>query len=501
MKEARDEDHDGDVLAPLKSITSGHPIRFGLIVASLLAILGWGVYAYYLEYTLGLGQTGARLPVVWGLNVIDFVYFIAISMAGTIISGVLRLSHAAWRKPITRIAEMITVAALPVGAVFVMADIARPDRMINLFIYARLQSPISWDTIAIGTYFIASLIYFFLPLIPDLAICRERMRSVGRVRTWLYSRLSFHWVGSDAQVSRLNWGITVMAVIIVPLAVCVHSVLGWIYAVTLRAGVGGSTVFPIYFVVGAVYSGLGAMLVVVYAFRRFYHLEKYIEVKHFLYLGLIFLASDLTMIYLTVGDFMTPAWASQTLDSQYITSLTVGTYAPEFWFTILVGFVLPAIIVALPWTRKIGFIVLAGLLANAGMWVERYLIVVPSMALPELPYPAGVFVPSWEDVSVTVAGFAGFALLLILLTRLVPLISLWEYNGAEGSAEGPTLPSVGSVRAASSVEAPTFPDMSAIIATRSYRDNNDMNPATHPESANPPGSIPSGLEAEERFEI
>ena len=143
-----------------------------------------------------------------------------------------------------------------------------------------------------------------------------------------------------------------MAVIIVPLAVCVHSVLGWIFAVTLRPGVGGSTVFPIYFVVGAVYSGLGAMIVIVCAFRRFYHLERYIEVKHVVYLALMFLAADLTMIYLTVSDFMTPAYAAETLGTQYITSLTTGPYAPEFWFTIVAGFILPAIIVAVPKIKK-----------------------------------------------------------------------------------------------------------------------------------------------------
>ena len=461
MTESNQDDGGASVLAPLRSITTDHPIRFGLIVCSLLAILGWGVYAYYLEYVYGMGLTADRLPVVWGTNVVDFVYFIAISMAGTIISGVLRLSHAAWRKPITRIAEMITVAALPIGAITVMVDIARPDRMINLFLYARLQSPISWDTIAIGTYFIASLIYFFLPLIPDLAIMRDRMPNVGRVRRFLYNRLSFHWRASAGQVSRLEWGITAMAVIIVPLAVSVHSVLGWIYAVTLRPGVGGSTVFSIYFVVGAVYSGLGAMLIVVYCFRRFYHLEKYIEVKHFVYLALIFFAADLTMIYLTVSDFMVPAWAGELLSAGYITSLVVGEYAPQFWFTIFIGFIIPGIIVAVPATRKVGYIVIAGLLANAGMWVERYLIVIPSMAFPELPYPAGIFFPSWEDISITVAGFAGFALLLILLSRLVPLISLWEYNEPEGHSEGPAEPAsltLGSLRAASSEEAPSPPE-------------------------------------------
>ena len=492
------KDDDGaDVIAPLESITTGHPIRFGLIVCSLLAILGWGVYAYYIEFIYGMGTTGDRLPTVWGTNVIDFVYFIAISMAGTIISGVLRLSHAAWRKPITRIAEMITVAALPIGAITVMVDIARPDRMINLFIYARLQSPISWDTIAIGTYFVASLIYFFLPLIPDLAILRERMPNVGRVRRFLYTHLSFHWRGSEGQVHRLNWGITAMAVIIVPLAVSVHSVLGWIYAVTLRAGVGGSTVFSIYFVVGAVYSGLGAMLVVVYAFRRFYHLEKYIEVKHFVYLALIFLAADLTMIYLTVSDFMVPAWAGEVANTGYITSLLLGTYAPEFYFTLFAGFIIPGIIIAIPQTRKVGFIVIAGLLANAGMWVERYLIVIPSMAYPELPYPPGVFFPSWEDISVTLAGFAGFALLLILLSRLVPLISLWEYSEPEGSPEAPPPPlTVGSLRASS--QSTAIPDAARVGVTEPYDANSKVIPSANLASAGLSGSVP-GFGGEERF--
>ena len=245
-----------------------------------------------------------------------------------------------------------------------------------------------------------------------------------------------------------------------------HSVLGWIFAVTLRPGVGGSTVFPVYFVVGAVYSGLGAMIVVVYVFRKFYHLERYIKVKHVVYLALIFLAADLTMIYLTVADFLTPAWAAEVLGAQYVTSLTVGAYAPEFWFTIIAGFVLPGIIVAVPKTRTVGFIVIAGILANAGMWVERYLIVVPSMAIPELPYPAGVFIPSWEDVSITVAGFAGFALLLILLSRLVPLVSLWEYSEADGPAQGPASPAMGGIGVARSCAGQRRRDSGSLLGAR-----------------------------------
>lgn len=409
------------------NLLRSHSFRFWLFVSSLAAIVAWGVYVFYLTYVYGLGLTGDRIPVVWGLNIIDFVYFIAISMSGTIISGVLRLSNAPWRGPITRIAESITVAALPIGALFPMLDLGRPERAGNLLIFARLQSPIAWDMIAIGTYFIGSVIYFYLPLIPDLAICRDSLNNISRLRAWFYRVFSLRWAGRTDQEDRLKSAIKIMAVLIVPIAVCVHSVLAWVFAVTFRVDM-HSTVFPILFVAGAVYSGLATILIVLVAFRKFYHLEQYIEVKHVLYLAYIFFASDLFMIYLTVTEYLTSAWTAETADVQYIASVLTGAYAPYFWFMIVGGFILPALIIALPQTRTLGFIVVGGLFALAGMWIERYLFVVPSLAVPELPYPTGIFVPSWEDISMTAAGLAGFILLLVLVTRLFPVVSLWELN-------------------------------------------------------------------------
>ncbi len=441
------------ILGPLKS----HGFRFFLIVTSLVAVIGWGLYAFYLEYVYGLGLTGDRLPVAWGLNIVDFVYFIAISMAGTIISGILRLSNATWRRPITRIAEMITICSLPIGALFPILDLGMPQRAINLLIFPRLQSPITWDTIAIVTYLVASLLYFYLPLIPDLAICRDSLKKVSKLRGWLYTRLSLGWSGGAEQASRLNKSIKIMAILVVPIAVTVHSVLSWVFSVTLRVE-WHSTIFPIFFVMGAVYSGLATILIVVYAFRRFYHLERYIEVKHFLYLAYIFLAADLAMIYLTLSEYMAPSWSSETLDVQYLTSLFTGAYAPYFWFMLVGGLILPAAIISLPVTRRVGWIVVAAILANIGMWLERFLIVIPALAVPQLglPYAVGSYIPSWEELSVTAAGFAGVALLLIIVSRLVPMISIWEVNEGDGDtvARAPIIPPALATYSGSDPEAP-----------------------------------------------
>jgi len=439
------------VLGPLKS----HGFGFYLLVTSLVAIIGWGLYGFYLEYVYGLGLGGDRLPVAWGLNVVDFVYFIAISMAGTIISGILRLSKTTWRIPITRIAETITVAALPIGAIFPMLDLGMPQRSFNLLIFARLQSPIAWDSVAISTYLLASWLYFYMPLIPDLALCRDSLKKISKLRGWLYTMASLGWSNTVEQQKRLNRSIKIMAILIVPLAVTVHSVLSWVFSVTLRVE-WHSTIFPIFFVMGAVYSGLATILIVVYAFRRAYHLERYIEVKHILYLAYIFLAANLAMIYLTLSEYLAPAWASETLDTQYLTSIFTGAYAPYFWFMLVGGLLLPALIVSLPRTRTVGWIVVAAILANAGMWLERYIIVVPALAVPQLgvPYAVGSYTPSWEELSITAAGFAGFALLLIVLSRLVPMVSVWELSEAEEGKNVGMTPIIPVVQATGNAEAP-----------------------------------------------
>src|SRR3989304_2551250 len=175
-----------------------------LFVSALISIIALGVYAYYTQLVEGLEVTGMRDAVSWGLYISNFVFFIGISHAGTLISAILRVTGADWRRPVTRLAEAITVMALLVGALFPIFDLGRPDRVIHLLLYGRIQSPIIWDMISITTYLTGSMIYLYLPLIPDIATCRDRLTDVSTWRKKLYNTLSLGWTGTEQQKARLE---------------------------------------------------------------------------------------------------------------------------------------------------------------------------------------------------------------------------------------------------------------------------------------------------------
>ena len=218
-------------LAPVTGTSRG----YYLWVAFLLLIIAWGVYAYSRQLQDGLIVTGMRDRISWGLYITTFVFFIGISHAGTLISAILRVSQARWRTPVTRMAEFITAVALICGALFVIIDLGRPDRLLNVIIYGRWQSPIVWDVLAITTYLTASIAYLFLPMIPDLALFRDRL--VGRVSTWkiwLYRLLAVGWRGNAAQWRSLGAAMTVAMILIIPIAGSVHTVGSWIFPMPPR---------------------------------------------------------------------------------------------------------------------------------------------------------------------------------------------------------------------------------------------------------------------------
>ena len=254
-------------------------------VAFLLIVIGWGVYAYSRQLQDGLVVTGMRDRISWGLYITTFVFFIGIGHAGTLISAILRVSQARWRTPITRMAEFITLVSLICGALFVIIDLGRPDRLLNVIRYGRWQSPIIWDVLAITTYITASTAYLFLPMIPDLALFRDKL--AGRVsgwRMWLYNVLSVRWQGTHSQWRSMGAAITTAMILIIPIAVSVHTVVSWIFAMTLREP-WNSTIFGAFFVAGAIFSGVAMLIIVMAILRKVYHLEEYITEKHFVYLG------------------------------------------------------------------------------------------------------------------------------------------------------------------------------------------------------------------------
>lgn len=315
-------------------------------------------------------------------------------------------------------------------------DMGRPDRIGNLLLSGRLQSPIIWDLLSITTYVIGSTIYLYLPAIPDFALAAARF-STG-VRGRIYRLLSRGWKNTPKQRAKLSKAIGIMAVMIIPVAVSVHTVVSWIFGMTLRTG-WSSTIFGPYFVVGAIFSGIASIIIVMAIFRRVFGLQAYLMERHFKHLASLMLALGLMYTYFTVSEYLTIGYKLEVGDRALLSALLTGTFAPEFWTFTLAGLVLPMVLVAVPKTRTVPWIVAAAVLVNVGMWLKRFVIVVPSLALPLMPYEWGVYRPTWVEWSITAAAFAAFALLFMLFARHVPILSVWEMEGEEEVALEPTL--------------------------------------------------------------
>ena len=400
--------------------------RFWALVVALLAVIGWGVYAYAVQIRDGLVVTGMRDRISWGLYIATFVFFIGISHAGTLISAILRVSNARWRTPVTRMAEFVTVVALVCGASFVIIDLGRPDRILNVFIYGRWQSPIIWDVLAITTYLTGSITYLFVPMIPDLALFRDRLGGhSSRWRGWLYRTLAIGWTGNAGQRRSLAAAIGVLMILIIPIAVSVHTVVSWIFAMTLRVP-WDSALFGAFFVAGAIFSGIGILIIVMAVLRRAYHLEEYVTEKHFLYLGYLMAAFAAIMIYANINEFMTHGYKLQEGVEFHFRQLFLAEFAPLFWFYLLGGLVSPIVIALLPATRTVRGFVLAAVLVTVAMWIERYFIVVTGLRVPLMPYEPASYAPTWVEWSLLAAGLALFALLITLFTKVFPIIAVWE---------------------------------------------------------------------------
>jgi len=438
----------------LRSLTE-HSRALYVWIGFLGAVLLWGLLAYVHQLRQGLIVTGLRDQISWGLYITNFVFFIGISHAGTLISAILRVTHTEWRRPITRMAEAITVFALCIGAPMVIIDLGRPERMLNLIRYGRIQSPILWDVLSVSTYLGGCVLYFYLPLIPDLTVLAEQPGIVGWRRR-LYQALSLGWTGTPAQKALLERAISVMAVVIIPLAVSVHTVVSWIFAMTLRPG-WDSSIFGPYFVVGAIFSGTASVLLSMYILRRLFHLESYLEPLHFRNLGILLLAFAMLYVYFNINEYLTVGYKFQGMDRILLERLFFGDYSTYFWGVQTFGVFAPMLLMMAVLVLKryeqftIPGVALASFLVVAGAWMKRYLIVVPTLASPylpmqRLPWEWVHYRPTWVEWSITAAAFAGFLLIYTILAKTFPIVSIWETRegATERAAEESPLTSPGS---------------------------------------------------------
>lgn len=409
---------DARLFAPIEKTTR----RFWIFAAVLFAIGLWGVFAWLTQLRRGLSVTGLNVPVYWGLYITNFVFFIGISHAGTLISAILRLARAEWRRSITRAAEVITVLVLFFGMGCVILDLGRPDRVLNVIRYANFTSPLLWDVMSIATYLTASTIYLYLPLIPDIAILRERIPS----RRWLYRILAIGWTGSPRQQRMLNLAIAIMAVIVIPIAVSVHTVVSWVFGMTVQP-MWHSTIFGPYFVVGAIFSGIAAIIIAMAIIRKAYHLEEYLKPIHFNNLGILLLVMTLLWFYFTFAEFLTTYYGGEPMHMVIFLSKTEGKFSPLFWTMVVCCFIVPFALLANHRTRTtVWGTVAASVSVEIGMWLERFLIVVPSLSNPRLPMTAAAYVPSWVEWSLFAAFVNVFILVYAVFSKLFPIVSIWE---------------------------------------------------------------------------
>jgi len=394
---------------------------FCLTLFILVAIILWAIYAYQFQYREGLGVTGLARPIFWGVYITNFVFFIGISHAGTLISAILRLAKAEWRRSITRSAEVITVLVLFFGVGNILMDLGRPDRMFNIIKYSQFRSPLLWDVSSITVYLTASSIYLYLPLIPDIALLRDR----GKKRPWLYRILALGWRGTERQHRLLEKAISVMAILVIPVAVSVHTVVSFVFAMTIQP-MWHSAIFGPYFVAGAIFSGIAALIVAMNVIRKVYHLEEYLRPVHFNHLGILLLVMTLLWFYFTFTEYLTTYYGGEPIHMTIFWMKLTGRFAPYFWGMVLFCFVIPLPILSFKKMRTPFGTLIASISVIIGMWLERYVIVIPTLTNPRLPNEMVRYFPTWIEWSMFAGCIAFFILLYMLFTKLFPIVSIWE---------------------------------------------------------------------------
>jgi len=414
----------------------GKPSRaWWLVVTALSLVVLSGVAAWIVQLREGMGVAGYNDHAFWSIYIADVITFIGVSYGGAVVSAILRLTGATWRAPLTRLAEGTAVVTVLIGAALIIPHIGNPILLWELVTRPNLSAPVFWDFIAVMTYTAASLVFFALPLVPDMAtLHRGYAQRLGRRRARLYAYVSRGWVGAPQQRRVLAGTLGLVSILIIPLAVSVHSVLAWAFATTSRPWWHESIWAP-QFVVAALYSGVALVILVVAGFRRGYHLEGLITERHFVRLGFILATFAATYVYLTFADLLPGAYVADHGTAAVFTELLVGRLAPWFWLFAIAGGLVPLLLVALPWTRNIRGMVVAASLVVPMMWLKRMLMVNAPANYDTVTGLFGDYNFTWVPITVTLAAMAAIPLLLMLLFRVVPLLSIDEIDEIDEVAE------------------------------------------------------------------
>jgi molybdopterin-containing oxidoreductase family membrane subunit len=404
---------------------------FGFLVSfSLLMVLMASITYLLLN---GTGIWGINVPVGWGFAIINFVWWIGIGHAGTLISAILLLLRQTWRTSINRFAEAMTIFAVSCAGIFPLIHVGRPWLAYWLLpypdtmgVWPQFRSPLVWDVFAVSTYATVSLLFWFVGLIPDLATLRDRARH--RAAKIIYGILAMGWRGSAVHWHRYELASLLLAGLATPLVVSVHTVVSFDFAVGVIPG-WHTTIFPPYFVAGAIYSGFAMVMTLAIPIRAFYKLEDFITMRHLENMAKIMLATGLIVAYGYTMEVFMAFYTGHAFDKYMILNRFTGPYAPVCWALILCNVIIPQSL----WFRRVRASVpalfLISLIVNIGMWLERFVIVVTSLHRDFIPSSWGMYSPTRWDIATYLGTIGLFLTMFYLFIRFLPMISIFEMRG------------------------------------------------------------------------
>ena len=394
---------------------------FGTLV--YVGAIGW-------LFAKGVGIWGVAMPVAWGFAIINFVWWIGIGHAGTFISAFLLLLRQKWRNSINRFAEAMTLFAAGIAGLWPILHLGRPWFFYWLTPYPDVmklwpqwRSPLVWDIFAISTYLIVSLLFWYVGLVPDLATLRDRATS--RTRQVVYGLFALGWRGEARHWARFEIAYLLLAGLAAPLVVSVHSVVSLDFAIGNTPGY-HSTIFPPYFVAGALFSGFAMVLVLAIPMRKFFGLESFITLRHLDNAAKIMLATGLIVAYGYLAEIFTALYSQDPYEIAVTVNRMAGPYAPVYWTLLFLNVVVPQVLWWRRARRSIPVLFALGILINVGMWMERFMIVVTSLNRDFLPSSWGLFIPTAVDWTMLAGSIGLFALLFLAFIRFLPAISIFE---------------------------------------------------------------------------
>ncbi len=414
--------------------------RAGIIwIVVLIFFIVLGIIAYIDQLIQGQVVTNMRDYALWGIYISNFVFFVATSFVGSVAVAILRLTKNRWRTPLVRIAEIITLACIIMAGITITLDIARPDRLLNLFVHARLQSPITWDIIIIPTFIVISILLLYFPLLPDFAILKDHFAKTKPRLSKVYGILSLKWTGSTAQKAFQKKSIRLVSILILLSGILLQTIDAWLFSTTYRTG-WDSTNFAPYFISGAFVAGIGALISVIYLVRRRRKLEDYITDFHFDKMGKMLAMACLIYIYFNINEYLMPQFTAKKGEQEHLQALFTGHYAPLFWMVTIVGLVIPVIVLMFKKGRKPLPMFIIAIVVVIGSWWKRYIIITPTLLEPFLPIQ-GVpeswhsYFPSLHEWAITVATLAMALLIITLLIRYLPAVPIQRIYDEQKEAE------------------------------------------------------------------